>query len=355
MNLETLGYSSILEDYQKRNNLANFNVGRVVSEHKDRYVVKSVEGDFDCELIGNLRFNAASRNDLPAVGDWVAFSPFDDNKALIHAIYPRTSIVERQAIGKSSQKQIIATNIDFGLIVLSINRDFNINRVERYMTICNASKIKPIIILSKIDLIDDEQLNVLLEQIRNRVNGVQIVPLSNHTQLGLDGFKEIIQEGKTYCLLGSSGVGKSSLLNNLIGKEQMETGEISKSIDRGKHVTSHRELVVLEGGGMIIDNPGMREVGITEAEEGIEITFDQIVTLTEDCKFNNCTHSNEKGCAVLEALENGEIDESSFNNFRKMEKERAHFEANVQEKKKYDKKMSKLIRRVIKDKKRSKF
>lgn len=355
MNLEELGYNSTLEKHRSDNGLTHFDVGRVVSEHKDRYEVKSAEGDFECEVIGNLRYNAVSRNDLPAVGDWVAISPYDENKALIHGVYQRHSIIERQAVGKVSQKQIIATNIDFGLIVLSINRDFNVNRVERYLTICNASNISPIILLSKVDLIEEEEIKDLFQQIKDRIKNVPIIALSNHSKVGLKSIKELIQKGKTYCLLGSSGVGKSTLLNNLIGSDMMETGEISESIDRGKHVTSHRELVVLDQGGIIIDNPGMREVGITNSSEGLEITFDQIVELSDQCKFRDCSHTNESGCAILEALDSGDLDEDAYDNFQKMERERAHFETSLHEKKKKDKDMSKLIRKVVKNKKRNKF
>lgn len=355
MKLEDLGYNTELEDYRTANNLSSFEVGRVISEHKDRYAVKSDKGEYDCELIGNLRFNAQSRADLPAVGDWVAISPYDDDKALIHAVYPRHSIIERQAVGKSSQKQIIATNIDFGLIVLAVNRDFSINRVERYLSICHASKVSPIIILSKIDLIGEDALGTLLVQLEERIKEVPIIAISNQSHIGLDKVNALIQNGKTYCLLGSSGVGKSTLLNNLTGKALMETGEISQSIDRGKHVTSHRELIVLEGGGILIDNPGMREVGMTESSMGLEITFDEILSLSKNCKFNDCTHTNEVGCAVLEALDEGAIDSDSYENFQKMERERAHFESSLHEKRRKGKDMSKLIRKVIKNKKQNKF
>jgi len=350
MKLEDLGYNSSLEYFRIENNLSSFDVGRVILEHKDRYVVKSEKGEYDCELIGNLRFNAESRADLPAVGDWVAISPYDDDKALIHAIYPRHSIIERQAVGKSGQKQIIATNIDYGLIVLAVNRDFNINRVERYLTICNASKVSPIVILSKVDLIDASVMDSLLGQLQDRLKNIPIVAISNHTKVGIEALKKYIQKGKTYCLLGSSGVGKSTLLNTLSGAEVMQTGEISESIDRGKHVTSHRELILLENGGIMIDNPGMREVGITSSADGLEMTFDDIFTLAENCRFNDCSHTSETGCAILEALDDGTIDEESYQNFQKMAREQERFETSEHERRRKRKKMSKLIRRVIKNK-----
>lgn len=353
MKLEDLGYSKNLEAFRKQHNLDLLDVGRVILEHKDRYVVKTNTTEFDAELIGNLRFTAESRYDLPAVGDWVAISEYDENKALIHSVYPRHSIIERQAVGKSGQTQIIATNIDYGLIVQSVNRDFNINRLERYLTICNTSNVEPIIILSKIDLIEEHALNELLNEIKERIKGISIITIGNQSNIGLDKIKTILVRGRTYCLLGSSGVGKSTLLNKLSGKELMNTSEISERIDRGKHVTTHRELIVLENGWIFIDNPGMREIGITNTSVGLEITFDEIAELSQSCKFNNCTHTTEVGCAIQDAVENGEIDSDSYANFRKMEKERAFFESSVEEKKKKDKNFGKMIKNIQKQRKRN--
>lgn len=354
MTLEDLGYNRELEEYRKEHNLDSFEIGRVISEHKDRYEVKTDDDEFDAEIIGNLRFTASNRNDLPAVGDWVSISEYDDNKALIHAVLPRKSILERKAVGKLGETQIIATNIDFGLIVQSVNRDYSINRLERYLTICFDSKIKPIIVLSKVDLVEKQKLKALLIQVNERIKKVPIFAISNQSQMGIDKLKSQLIKGNTYCLLGSSGVGKSTLINNLTGVQMMETGIISKSTERGKHVTSHRELVVLEN-GILIDNPGMREVGMTNISDGLEITFDDILLLAKDCKFSDCTHTNEKGCAVLVAIENKKLDPDSYENFIKMEKETAHFESTTVEKRKKDKDFGKMIKNFKKTRKSNKF
>ena len=355
MILEDLGYTINLENYSVENKLTNFNVARVITVHKERYIVKNEAGDFEAELIGNLRFTATDKSDFPAVGDWVAISEYDTDKALIHHVYPRTSIIERQAIGTYGAKQIIATNIDVGFIVQAVNRDFNINRLERYVTICNASKVTPIIILTKIDLISETELESKLQNISERIKNVEIVPISNESNTGIDSIKSLIEKGKTYCLLGSSGVGKSTLINSISGKELMKTGAISDSIDRGKHITTHRELIVLENGGIIIDNPGMREVGVTDVADGLEMTFEGITELSNSCRFSDCTHVHEKGCAILDALDNDQLDAESYDNFSRMEREKTFFESSQQDKKRKDKNLGKLIKSAQKNKRKSKY
>lgn len=352
--LNDLGFTSNLKKHQEKNSLESFSVGRVILEHKDRYIVKTATNELESELIGNLRFNAINRSDLPAVGDWVAIAQYDENKALIHAVYPRKTLLERKAVGKLNETQIIATNIDFGIIVQSVNRDFSINRLERYITICNTSNITPIIVLNKIDLINKNELSILLNTIKNRIKNVEVYPISNHTLVGLEKLKSIFLKGKTYCLLGSSGVGKSTLINTLTETNLMETGEISESIDRGKHVTSHRELIVFNN-GILVDNPGMREVGMTDNADGIELTFEQILEISTDCKFSDCNHINEKGCAILKALENGDINEETFANFQKIERERMHYESSLTEKKQQGKNLAKLIRQNKKSRNNNKY
>jgi ribosome biogenesis GTPase len=354
MTLEELGYTEELENYRIDQNLNSFEVGRVISEHKERYVVKTTDKEYDGEIIGNLRFSAQSRSDFPAVGDWVAISIYNDDKVLIHAVFPRKTSVERLAVGKHGEKQIIAANIDYAFIVQAVDRDFNINRIERYLTICNTSNVKPIILLSKIDLIKDVELSKLTTAIRERVKQVPVITMSNESQEGIESLKERIKKGQTYCLLGSSGVGKSTLVNNLSGKEMMKTNTISTSSNKGRHITSHRELVILENGGILIDNPGMREVGIADSTDGLEITFNTIIELSENCKFKDCTHTTEIDCAVLAAVERGEIDQSSYENYLKMDREKAHFESTVAEKRKKDKSFGKMVKiyKKIKNSKR---
>ena len=354
MTLEDLGYTQQLDDFCKKKEWISFTVGRVISEHKERYIVQTAEESLDAEIIGNLRFTAQSRTDFPAVGDWVALSVFDENRGLIHKIFPRKSVIERQAVGKQGEKQIIASNIDFALIVQAVDRDFNINRMERYLTICYHAKVSPILILNKIDLINEKKLSDLMEKVKQRIDNVPLVSLSNESKIGLNAIQRLLERGKTYCLLGSSGVGKSTLMNNLLGIEYMKTSAISASTNKGRHVTSHREMHVLKTGGIIIDNPGMREVGIADSEQGLAQTFSGIVFAAQDCKYKDCTHTTEDHCAVLHLIEEGKLDVFTYENYIKMKKEKEHFESSIADRRQKDKAFGKMIKQFKKDRKNRK-
>jgi ribosome biogenesis GTPase / thiamine phosphate phosphatase len=341
---EDLGYNDFFEEFRIANDLDGFLTGRIISEHKERYSVKTVDGILEAEITGNMRFSAKSREDFPAVGDWVAMTVYDSDFAIIHKVFPRYSVIKRQSVGQSGEIQIIATNIDYAFLVQAADRDFNVNRLERYLTICNTSRVKPIIVLTKIDLITEQEVNVILERIRTRIKDIPVIAISNETQDGYHAIISLIEKGKTYCLLGSSGVGKSTLLNNLTGKTIMKTDTISQSTSKGKHVTSHRELFILEDGGIVIDNPGIREVGIADATAGLERTFHDIFQLSQNCKYKDCTHIHEVGCAIIEAVDNGMIDRSSYENYIKLEKEKAHFESTLAERRRKDKEFGKMLK-----------
>jgi ribosome biogenesis GTPase / thiamine phosphate phosphatase len=280
---------------------------------------------------------------------------YDAEFSIIHKTLPRLSTITRQAVGHFGEVQIIATNIDYAFLMQAVDRDFNINRLERYLTICYSSKVKPIIVLTKTDLITEQQIAEITASIKQRIQGIEVFAISNETHNGYEALKMTIEKGKTYCMLGSSGVGKSTLLNNLSGKTLMRTDTISQSTNKGKHITSHRELIVLESGGILIDNPGMREVGIADTASGLETTFDRIIQHSLNCKFKDCTHTNEIGCSVMEAVEKGEIDKKYYENYLKMEREKAHFESTLEEKRKKDKEFGKVIKNYKKDIKKNKF
>jgi ribosome biogenesis GTPase len=349
MKLSDLGLTTELSEKIKELDFSEFSVGRVTQEHRERYVVSDGENEYDSEITGNLRYSAGSRSDFPAVGDWVVIKTYNSEQAIIHKVLPRTSVLKRQAVGRPGEEQIISANIDVALIVQAINNNFNINRLERYLTICYDSNIEPVLVISKTDLATKAEIGNAIKSLQKRDRKVKYILLSNTTLDGLDQVIDFIRKGKTYCVLGSSGVGKSTLINNLLKKDLLKTGHISRSTNKGRHVTEHRELFVLENGSIIIDNPGMRELGVTENPEGIKTTFQEILDIGSGCRFPDCTHRTESGCAVLEAVEKGIIDKDSYNNYLKIQKEQERFRTTVAEKRKKDKVFGKIIKNYYKD------
>lgn len=355
MDLFDLGLTEELASCLKDKKLSDFSIGRVSQEHRERYIVSTGDNEYDAEITGNLRFSANSRADFPAVGDWVAMTIYDSDQAIIHKILPRKSVLERQAVGKFGETQIISTNIDVAFIIQAINNNFNINRLERYLTICYSANIEPVLVISKIDLSTGKDIQDAISALETREKKVRYILLSNITLKGLDQILDFIKKGKTYCVVGSSGVGKSTLINNLLKKNILRTGQISHSTNKGRHITDHRELFVLENGGIIIDTPGMKEIGMTDNSEGIITTFQEIHNLSVKCKFPDCRHINEAGCAVIEALSNGTIDKDSFDNYQKIQKEQERFQITLAEKRKKDKEFGKMIKNYHKDMKKNKL
>jgi ribosome biogenesis GTPase len=355
MTLTDLGFTHDLTTYLRNTNLSDFSIGRVTQEHRERYIVSTGDNEYEAEITGNLRFSSTSRHDFPAVGDWVTMTIYDSNQAIIHKILPRKSVLERQAVGKFGEKQIISTNIDVALIMQSIDNNFNINRLERYLTICYSSNIEPVLVISKIDLSMEKDIDIAIKELETRDKKVKYVLLSNVTQQGLGQILAILQKGKTYCVVGSSGVGKSTLINNLLNKNILKTRQISQSTNKGRHTTDHRELFVLENGVIIIDTPGMRELGMTDNSEGIRTTFQEIFELSRTCKFPDCNHVNETGCAVIEALNNGIIDKDSLDNYIKIQIEQQRFQTTIAEKRRKDREFGKMVKNYKKDKDRNKY
>ncbi|WKN30550.1 ribosome small subunit-dependent GTPase A [Porifericola rhodea] len=331
-----------------------FEVGRVIAEYKERYKVYTLNATYSAEITGNLRFTASSREDFPAVGDWVKLNIYDKESAIIMEILERKNKLARQAVGKHAEEQLIATNVDAAFIVQAVGYDFNLNRLERYLAICHASNIQPIIVLSKTDLLNKTEVDKLVQKVQNRVQSIPVVKLSNISLEGLDIIKSHIVAGNTYCVLGSSGVGKSTLLNRLLDKELMVTQDISESTSKGRHTTSHRELFVLRDGGILIDTPGMRELGMTNSGEGVDTTFDFISELALNCKYKDCTHSTEDHCAVLEAVDEGKIDASALENYHKLKREQAHYSSTLEEKRKKSKLQGKMYKQIQEAKRKNK-
>lgn len=355
MKLEQLGYKGIITELNDHSTTDGLVLGRVIVEHKERYITQTVSSTVSCEITGNMRYAAKSRADYPTVGDWVRLMTIDDQSAVIVELLPRQSVLERQAVGKHGEVQLIAANIDVAFIVQSVGHDFNLNRLERYMTICLSSGIEPLILLTKVDLITPDELQDLLKRARERLAEIRIIALSSKTKYGFDNLKNVMQPFKTYCFLGSSGVGKSTIVNELQGQEVLKTSEISKSTNKGRHTTSHRELFILPNGSIVIDTPGMREVGLANHSQGIESAYDHIGELSEHCKFNDCTHTNEVGCAVIQAVEEGELSLEAYNNYLKLKREQDYFSSTVQERRQKGKELGKMYKGIMQMKNKRKY
>jgi len=345
--IEKLGYDDFFESNRKSLGLNEYSVARVIAEYKESYRVRDINGEYLAKITGKQMFNAARREDYPAVGDWVAISIPSEGMAVIHKILPRKTVFSKKYSNKQDV-QIIATNVDTVFIVESVDRDYNLNRFERYLVLINEGKIKPVIVLNKIDLIPEEELDLKIQQIKNRFDGIDVITTSNITEQGLDELMFYIEKGKTYCFIGSSGVGKSSLVNKLLGNNEIETKTLSEATGKGRHTTTKREMYFLNNGGIVIDNPGTREVGMADANSGIENVFDEIIALSQNCKFADCTHLHESGCAVLKALENKELNEEKYLNYIKLKKESEHYEMTELEKRGKDRKFGKFIKNSLK-------
>lgn len=350
--LITIGFDEWFLDKLSPGVLEQFDIARVVAVHKDSYTISNGEVDVPAELVGKIIFSASSPVDYPAVGDWVLANFYDGNTfAIIHEILPRKSLLRRKTPGRKVDIQVIAANIDVAFIVQSLNENYNLRRLERYLVMVNEAEIQPIILLSKSDLLTIDKITEKIEETIKIMPRLQLIPFSNETESGLERLREIMEPGLTYCLLGSSGVGKTTLINKLIGESLFKTKSVSRKESKGRHSTTHRQLIKLNSGAMIVDTPGMRELGNFSVDTGLDETFSEIKSLSEKCRFNDCTHVNEKGCAVLNAIENGQLSADRYQNYMKMNKESAYNEMSYLEKRMKDKQFGKFCKTLMKHKK----
>lgn len=324
LNLKSLGWNQTFEEAFKAYENQILVPGRISVEHKGLYDVLTEHGELLGEITGKIRYNAAGRHDYPAVGDWVAVSAVpQEGKAYIHGILPRKSKFSRKAAGLTTEEQIVATNVDTVFLVNALNQDFNLRRLERYLLMAWESGATPVIVLSKADLCEDVQKYI--DEVETIAFGVPTFAVSAENGTGLDALSSFIKEGETVALLGSSGVGKSTLANKLFGQEVLKTNDIREEDGKGKHTTTHRELLVLENGGILIDTPGMRELQLWEGDNSLSQSFQDIEAFAEGCRFRDCTHNNEPGCGVQTAIATGELDEERYNSFLKLQRELAYF------------------------------
>ncbi|MBU0680806.1 MAG: ribosome small subunit-dependent GTPase A [Proteobacteria bacterium] len=311
-------------------------LARVTVVDRGWYVVSNEDGDVSARATGKFLHGTDSTSDMPCVGDWVCVHYDSEDSASIHMVLPRKSFLRRKSAGKTIEFQMIAANIDVAFIVQSCHYDFNVPRLERYLVMASEGQVEPVLVLTKTDLVSAEELAHLIAEIRHGGISTRIIALSNVTGAGLDEIRELMGFGKTYCLLGSSGVGKTTLINELTGQDTLKTRAVSDS-GEGRHTTVRRQLIVLAQGAMIIDTPGMREIGIFAASEGMADSFDDILELSQCCRFNNCSHTNEPGCEVLQAIQDGKLQQDRADNYAKLKRESESNEASYAEKRKKSK------------------
>jgi ribosome biogenesis GTPase len=327
-------------------------IARVTAVDRGRYLIRDEYGETRAELTGKFLYATGSATDLPCVGDWVCARYLDSRShAIIHRVLPRRSFLRRKTAGRDIEFQMIAANIDVAFVIQSCQFDFNLRRLERYLVIVREGRIEPVLILTKTDLVSAEELDQLIDRIRGAGIDARIVALSNVTGAGIDRVRELVLPGKTCCLLGSSGVGKTTLINHLAGGSGLETREVSRT-GEGRHTTTRRQLIELEHGGLLIDMPGMRELGMLGVGEGVDEAFCDIGELARNCRFNDCSHASEPGCAVRAAIERHELNEEHLQNYVKLAKESAFHDSSYVERRKKDRTFGRFVHSVMKHKDR---
>jgi len=352
MELINLGLDAFFADHIKKISDLNLQIARITAVDRGRYLIRNERAEVPAELIGKFLYSAESKIDLPTVGDWVGVQYHDSGDfATIHHLLARKSFLRRKTPGKNIEYQMIAANIDTAFIMQSCHYDFNIRRLERYLVMVNEGNIEPLLILTKIDLISPNELEKLIMRIRDSGINTKIIAISNVTEEGIDQLKDYLATGKTYCLLGSSGIGKTTLINHLTTHAILKTKTVSGT-GEGRHTTARRQLILLDQGSMLIDTPGMRELGILASGEGLNDSFEDIHEFSQNCRFKDCSHNNEPGCAVITAIESGELNKSHFQNYLKLKKESDFYEMSYLEKRNKDKAFGKMVRSVKKLKKR---
>jgi ribosome biogenesis GTPase / thiamine phosphate phosphatase len=347
--LAYLGFDSWFQKKQEESQRPDCGVARITRVDRDRYLVRNEENEIQAEPTGKLLFFTDSSQDLPCVGDWVFVQYYNDGTlAIIHDLLPRKSFLRRKSAGNSVDYQMIASNIDVAFIIQSCDFNFNLRRMERYLIMAHEGHVEPIILLSKSDLISNEDLEKRISEIRQAQINARVISFSNKTAFGLETVQNVLERGKTYCLLGSSGVGKTTLLNHLLGREIFETNPVREKDSRGRHTTARRQLVVLDNGALLVDTPGMRELGMIAVGTSIDDSFSDIHELSHDCRFNDCTHTVEVGCAILTAVQAGNLNGERYESYMKLMKESRFHQMSYVERRKKDKQFGRMVKNILK-------
>ncbi len=340
--LKKLGFDEWVQNTSSEYVHDGFSLARVIEVNKNSYIVANGRHEMLAELSGKFLFDAEDTIDFPTVGDWVTIQTLDNyTLAIVHSVLPRKTLLKRKEPGKRIDFQLIASNIDFGLIMQSAEY-LNFNLLDRYFVMLNESRIQPIAVFSKIDLLSFSEAKAIKENLSKLKN--QYLLISNISEMGIEELTNRLIPGKTYCLLGQSGVGKTSLLNRLLRTEMLKVNEVREKDGKGRHTTVRRQLICLDSGSIIIDTPGMKELGNFAIEHGLDQTFEGLTSYASECRFSDCTHTREEGCAIIEAVKKGEIEESRYSNYLKLRKESEFYEMSYQEKRKKDKSFGKMVK-----------
>lgn len=344
------GFSQAHLRHALENNISAQAIARIVSSSHEVFKILTAESHCQAKLSGKLRFNAESALDIPVTGDWVEIVRLPDEEALIKSVFPRSSFLARSAVGRRDQ-QILAANIDTAIVVMAAGRDFNLSRTDRYLALIQDQGILPVIFINKADLVSEDELKSMERELYRRHPTITLFTGCAINGQGLSELVDSISAGQSFCVVGSSGVGKSSLINFIVSAEVEKVSEIGHGTGRGRHTTTTGCLHLTRQGAILIDTPGLREVGMTDAENGINATFSEIEELTSNCRFTDCTHDSEPGCAVQEALVQGIISEEKLLSYLKLKREASRFGQTIAEKRRKDKGFGKMVRQVKKFKK----
>ncbi|OJJ18624.1 ribosome small subunit-dependent GTPase A [marine bacterium AO1-C] len=345
---EQLGWNNHFSQYFTPLQAQGFEAGRIAIENRNNYVVLSTYGELKGEISGKLQYTAQSEAEFPKVGDWVVMQVFDQ-QAIIHEVLPRQTKFTRRAAGKANEEQVVATNIDALLIVQSVDQNYSLRRLERYLVMAYEGNIEPVIVLSKVDLADD--LPQKLQEVSTVAPEVPLLTVSNQTTDGYKALENWLPPQKTIAVVGSSGVGKSTIINHLLGESKQETQAIRSKDAKGRHTTTRREMHITSTGNILIDTPGMRELQLWENQDGLSQTFADIEALAEQCHFKDCKHITEIKCAVLKAIEEGTLTEARYQSYLKLQRETAYLEAStdfIREKNERFKRIQKAYRQQMK-------